>query len=274
MTANNAYPITTTQPLTPNSIQHKPLLWALENASSEYDACKKAMYYEYVGLLEETTVASITNYLRHHGAVQPSPVALPNYWSISNQYMVLSINVMPSGRVVISLNLLPERRKAPQQTQQQSAQQAPQQAQQKKKLSRRVYPVSSSFRRSQCLNLLSERREALQNSEAEQSHEMRERMTDKVHVELLDMLEKWWALHTAQVELYRMGDEAPGNGVYELNDYYHSKKAWLIQSLTPEAYTLLSKHRCVNIDGVSFSFRPGTADWPIDQLCGRPALSL
>lgn len=90
------------RPLTSNDVNQPLLCNLLLDAESFYDNDHKCTRYEWTGTLKDNDVAAIVDWMKKHGATQPSSI-LPYYWCIENQYLKLSICSHPKGNTYITL---------------------------------------------------------------------------------------------------------------------------------------------------------------------------
>lgn len=91
------------RPLTVRNIDLPLLCDILRDSASSYDPHYRALRYEWSGELNQATRGAIETWMQKHGAVQPSPAILPNYWLIEGRHLTLSINTTGSGRTHITL---------------------------------------------------------------------------------------------------------------------------------------------------------------------------
>lgn len=100
--SQNWKPSQSHRPLTSNDVNQPLLCNLLLDAESFYDNDHKCTRYEWTGTLKDNDVAAIVDWMKKHGATQPSSI-LPYYWCIENQYLKLSICSHPKGNTYITL---------------------------------------------------------------------------------------------------------------------------------------------------------------------------
>lgn len=100
-------PLPTPESIT-TKLDHPAIQWALSNAEEGIGPNGEQLL-DYVGHIEPQTYANMANWMERNGAREPSK-ALPSgsYWVLSCPDAHLSLCRMPSGRVGITLALIPQ----------------------------------------------------------------------------------------------------------------------------------------------------------------------